>query len=219
MKKAISILLALLLLLSVCGASFAETKEEGDALRSAKSYLSFMAFSRKGLIEQLEFEGYSNASAVYAADHCEADWFEQAAKSAASYLSFMSFSTDGLISQLEFEGFTHEEAVYGVNNYNGAESGPADQKEQALGSAKSYLSFSAFSYSGLIKQLEFEGYTHEDAVYAADHCGADWFEQAAKSAASYLSFMSFSRKDLIKQLEFEGFSKEEAEYGVKQNGL
>ncbi len=85
-----------------------------NALASAESYLRFSAFSYKGLIEQLEFEGYSNDEATYAADNCGADWNEQAAKSAESYLEFSSFSRSGLIDQLEFEGFTHEQAVYGV---------------------------------------------------------------------------------------------------------
>lgn len=88
----------------------------------------------------------------------------------------------------------------------------------ALSQAKSYLDVSAFSYEGLIDQLEYEQYTHEDAVYAVDNCGADWNEQAAKSAESYLSIMSFSRNKLIDQLEYEGFTHEQAVYGVEQNG-
>ena len=76
----------------------------------------------------------------------------------------------------------------------------------------------AFSYSGLISQLEFEGYTTEEATYAADNCGADWKEQAAKKAKNYLDTMSFSRQGLIDQLEFEGFTSEQAVYGVTQNG-
>jgi len=85
-----------------------------NALRSAESYLRYSAFSYKGLIEQLEFENYSNEEAKYAADNCGADWNEQAAKSAKSYLEYSSFSRQGLIEQLEFEGFTHEQAVYGA---------------------------------------------------------------------------------------------------------
>ncbi len=64
-------------------------------------------------------------------------------------------------------------------------------QKNALGKAESYLSFSAFSYQGLIEQLEYEQFSHEDAVYAADNCGADWNEQAAKKAESYLDFSSF----------------------------
>ena len=76
----------------------------------------------------------------------------------------------------------------------------------------------AFSYAGLVEQLEYEGYTHDEAIYGVDHCGADWFEQAAKSAKEYLSYMSFSRSGLIEQLKFEGFTQDQAEYGVEQNG-
>ena len=75
-----------------------------------------------------------------------------------------------------------------------------------------------FSYSGLIEQLEYEGYSTEDATYAADNCGADWNEQAALSAEDYLDIMSFSRDGLIEQLVYEGFTQEQAEYGASAVG-
>ena len=68
------------------------------------------------MIEQLEYEGFSNADATYGADHSGADWMEQAVKKAESYLEYSSFSRSGLIDQLEYEGFTHEQAVHGVNS-------------------------------------------------------------------------------------------------------
>ena len=83
-------------------------------------------------------------------------------------------------------------------------------QRNALATAASYLKTNmAFSYSGLVDQLEFEGFPTEDATFAVDHCGADWMEQAEKSAKSYLDFMSFSRSGLINQLEFEGFTPEQ----------
>lgn len=91
-------------------------------------------------------------------------------------------------------------------------------EKNALSKAKDYLDFTSFSYSGLIEQLEFEGFTHSEAVYGADNCGADWYEQAALKAADYLDFTSFSRSGLIEQLEFEGFTHEQAVYGAEQNG-
>jgi len=91
-------------------------------------------------------------------------------------------------------------------------------EKNALAQAQSYLSFSAFSYSGLIEQLEFEGYSHTEAVYGADNSGADWNEQAALKAQSYLDYSPFSREGLIEQLEFEGFTREQAEYGVEAVG-
>ena len=63
-------------------------------------------------MEQLKYEGYSDSEAKYAADHCGADWKEQAVKSARKYLDMMSFSRQDLIDQLEYEGFTYEQASY-----------------------------------------------------------------------------------------------------------
>lgn len=88
----------------------------------------------------------------------------------------------------------------------------------ALSSARDYLNVMAFSHSGLIDQLKFEGYSAEEAAYAADNCGADWNEQAAKKAQEYLNTMSFSRSGLVEQLQFEGFTAEQAEYGVSAVG-
>lgn len=86
-----------------------------NAMQSAKDYLDAMSFSRKGLIEQLEYEGYSSSEAEYAVEHCGADWNEQAYDMARDYLEVMAFSRSSLIEQLEFEGFTHSQAVYGVD--------------------------------------------------------------------------------------------------------
>lgn len=95
---------------------------------------------------------------------------------------------------------------------------PTTGQKNALKSAKNYLETMPFSYKGLISQLEYEKYSHEDAVYAADNCGADWKEQAVKSAKNYLNVMSFSKDGLIDQLEFEGFTHEQAVYGAEKNG-
>lgn len=97
------------------GASTEASSGMRNALKAAGNYLSLMPFSHSGLIEQLEFEGYSNSEATYAADNCGANWNEQAARKAKDYLDIMPFSRSGLIEQLEFDGFTHEQAVYGVD--------------------------------------------------------------------------------------------------------
>lgn len=141
------------------------TTGQKNALKSAKNYLSFMAFSYDGLIKQLEFEQYAHEDAVFAADNCGADWSEQALKSAKNYLSFSAFSYNGLIKQLEFEKYTTEQATYAADNCG------ADWNEQAAKSAKNYLSTMSFSKDGLISRLEFEGFTHEQAVYGAEANG------------------------------------------------
>ncbi len=91
------------------------TMGQKNALSSAQNYLNLMAFSREGLIGQLEYEGYSTEDAEFAADGCDADWNEQAVKAAEKYLNFMAFSREGLIRQLEHDGFTAEQAEYAAD--------------------------------------------------------------------------------------------------------
>lgn len=88
---------------------------ENMAISSAKEYLETQGFSKQGLIEQLEFEGYTKEEAIYGANNCRVDWKQQAIVVAKSYLESMSFSRCALIEQLEYDGFTHEEAQYGVD--------------------------------------------------------------------------------------------------------
>ena len=138
---------------------------QSEALESAQSYLSFMAFSREGLIGQLEYEGFSHEDAEYAVDNCGADWDEQAVLSAKDYLDFSAFSYDGLIEQLEYEGFTHDQAVHGVDACG------ADWDEQAVLMAQEYLEYGEFSHDELVDQLEFEGFSHDQAEAAVTAAG------------------------------------------------
>lgn len=90
--------------------------------------------------------------------------------------------------------------------------------KNALASALSYLRYSAFSHDGLIGQLEYEGYSTDEATYAADNCGANWDEQALASAKDYLRYSAFSYTGLIEQLEYEKFTKSQATYGADNCG-
>ena len=110
---------------------------------------------------------------------------------------------------------------YGDDNSNSENTTEAQMSmghKNALKTAQSYLNYTSFSYSGLIEQLEYEGFSTEDSTFAVNNCGADWNEQAAKKAQSYLDYSSFSRQGLIEQLEYEGFTHEQAEYGVTAVG-
>jgi hypothetical protein len=97
--------------------------------------------------------------------------------------------------------------------------GETPSQENARRAAENYLDVMAFSRSGLIDQLKYEGFSKADAEYAVDVLRVDWKEQAAKKAQEYLDSMPFSRAGLIDQLEYEGFSSAEAEYGVSRTGL
>ncbi|MGR9049752.1 Ltp family lipoprotein [Halobacillus faecis] len=92
-------------------------------------------------------------------------------------------------------------------------------QKQAVAMAEHYINFMAFSKSGLIDQLEFEGFSTEDATYGVENITVDWQEQAVIKAEEYLDFMAFSRQGLIDQLVFEGFSQEHAAYAASQVGL
>ena len=94
-----------------------ETAGQENARESAQSYLEGQNFSRKGLIDQLKYEGFSTADATYAVDKVayRGIWNEQAAGAAKDYLDGQSFSRSGLIQQLEYEGYTPSQAIYGVN--------------------------------------------------------------------------------------------------------
>ena len=187
-----------------------ETAGQQNARESAESYLATGAFSRKGLIEQLRFEGYSKKDAAYAVEAISPNWNEQAAKAAESYLDTSSVSRSGLIEQLMFEGYTRAQAEYGVGKtgLGSAEQsvGETAGQQNARESAESYLETAAFSRKGLIEQLTFEGYAKKDAIYAVDAIKPNWNQQAAKAAKSYLDVSSFSRSGLIEQLMFEGYT-------------
>lgn len=132
------------------------------ALAKADSYLHSQAFSYDGLVHILEVEGFSTTEAEYAAEHCGADWEEQAKRKAESYLRSQAFSYDGLIHILEVEGFSRTEAEYGANHCG------ADWNEQAVKRAASYMRISDYSKSELIHLLEVEGFTHKQARYGVE---------------------------------------------------
>ncbi len=95
---------------------------------------------------------------------------------------------------------------------------PTLGESNALLKANSYLNSMAFSASGLAEQLEYEGYSSQEAQYAVAKCGADWNEQALKKAENYLDTSAFSYSGLFDQLSYEGFLPEEAQYGVDNCG-
>lgn len=95
------------------------TPSQENAIAKAESYLDFSAFSKQGLIEQLEYSQFSSADATFAVEYIEGsggvDWNEQAVKKAKSYMDFSAFSQQGLIEQLEYSGFTPSQAQHGAS--------------------------------------------------------------------------------------------------------
>lgn len=141
------------------------TVSQRNAVAKGASYLRSSSFSRTGLIEQLQYEGFSIADATYGTDAQGADWNAQAVKKGASYLRSSSFSRSGLISQLQFEDFSLAEATYGTNAQG------ADWNAQAAKKAASYLRSGSFSRSGLLSQLLYEGFSQSEAEYGVSTTG------------------------------------------------
>lgn len=104
-----------------------------------------------------------------------------------------------------------------VTSSSGQDENLSTERASALQKAHDYLDYSAFSRTGLIEQLEYEGFSEADATYAVDNCGADWKKQAVLKAKQYRGYSAFSHKGLVEQLEYEGFTHEQAEYGATQS--
>lgn len=104
-----------------------------------------------------------------------------------------------------------------VTSSSGQNENLSTERASALQMAHDYLRSSAFSRTGLIEQLEYEGFSKDDATYAVDNCGADWKAQAALMAKQYRKSSAFSHNGLVDQLEYEGFTPEQAEYGATQS--
>ena len=103
-------------------------------------------------------------------------------------------------------GFDMEQPVLGTMDLN----------ERAAIAAREHITFMPLSYRQLVKELEKDGYTHDQAVHGADSCKVDWNEQAARVAKEYMCIAPFPRQYLIGQLEYEGFTHDQAVYGVGQ---
>ena len=119
-------------------------------------------------------------------------------------------------SQVELSEAVTENAAAPADNVDvePAQLGDGDP----VAAAQSYLQYWPMSKAGMVKQLQVDGYTEEQAEAAAETCGADWNEQAVLSAKSYLDTMSFTREELLDQLQYDGFTEEEAAYGVDNCG-
>ena len=87
---------------------------------------------------------------------------------------------------------------------------------EALADAHQYLGFEAFSFQGLITQVEFDGFSRAQATYGVEHSGANWNKEGLLSAKQYLTTQAFSTAGLVTQLEFDKFTAAQASYGARR---
>ena len=96
------------------------TQQQKSAAAEAKQYLSTMAFSQQGLIDQLDSPdggGYSANDATVAVDSLTVNWNAEAVQAAKQYLQTQPFSCSDLIQQLDSPDgaqFTVAQATYGA---------------------------------------------------------------------------------------------------------
>ncbi len=62
-----------------------------------------------------------------------------------------------------------------------------DKKAQALFLANQWKELEFITYGEMLDQIQAEGFSYEEAVYAADHCGVDWVEKAVFMLERYVS--------------------------------
>lgn len=91
---------------------------------------------------------------------------------------------------------------------------PETGKQDAGESAKGYVRSVPMSYDGLVSQLEHDGYSHDEAVVAADACGADWNESAARAADDYVKRSGVSADGLRRRLAGDGYTQDQIDYAM-----
>jgi len=160
-------------------------------------------------LDKTNFFGFESASDEYLAwRECQSNRLTQQESD-----RFFDLYLDSIFPDREKESVTSTEPV------TSPEQTRTVSQQQAEQLAEDYLNYSAFSRSGLIDQLEYEGFSTADATYGVDAQNANWNAQAALMAQDYLDYSSFSRTGLIDQLIFEGFTRAQATYGVNAVGL
>lgn len=111
MKKVITILVLLALVLALlpgCGS------RKLEAAQRAGDLIELTAFSRSGLIAQLEAEGFSRRDAEAGVDSLQIDWIRAAAIYAYNHpLEFLLASDEQAVAKLQLAGFSRLEAAHG----------------------------------------------------------------------------------------------------------
>lgn len=115
---------------------------------------------------------------------------------------------------------TYETPDSDSGSQSGSQTAAATENQQkALDKANEYVDTLPLSHDGLIKQLEYDGYTTDVATYAADNCSVNWNKEAKEMAEQYMDSTTYTYKEMVQQLETEGFTKEQAKFGAKAVGL
>jgi len=137
-----------------------------SAFDAARYYLDTEALSKVALLQRMSmngFETYSEAEALYAVNHVDAEWKAEAVEDAKLREPHTPLSPKRLMVYLtEADGFSKAEATYAVSHAG------RDWNAEAVMAAKSALDADALSKSQLIKELKLAGFTDAQVRYALE---------------------------------------------------
>jgi hypothetical protein len=135
-----------------------------SAFDAARFYLDTEAVSKRALLQRMGGGvggAYSEAEALYAVNHVDADWKAEAVEDAENRES--PLSPKRLMEYLILDnGFSKAEATYAVSHAG------RDWNAEAVEAAKSALDADALSKSQLIKALKLAGFTDAQVRYAVE---------------------------------------------------
>jgi len=137
-----------------------------SAFDAARYYLDTEALSRSALLERMGWGvggSYSEAEALYAVNHVDAEWKAEAVQDAKNRLEDQGLSRKWLMWYLtEADGFSKAEATYAVSRIG------RDWNAEAVEAAKEILEAQALSRSQLIRRLKRGGFTDAHVRYAVE---------------------------------------------------
>ena len=118
--------------------------------------------SREDFINVLVREGYSEDAILLAIASVDLDWNAYAEKLAGRWTSSLTWSLKTIRQMLRKNLFTVQEIEYAVSRLH------VDFKEMALEDAKKMLKYYPDDRKGMMRYLVGQGFTEEEAAYAAD---------------------------------------------------
>ena len=137
-----------------------------SAFDAARYYLDTEAVSKVALLQRMGWgvgESYSEAEALYAVNHVDAEWKAEAVEDAKNREPDTPLSPKRLMEYLTMDnGFSKAEATYAVSHAG------RDWNVEAVMAAKSALDADALSKSQLIKALKLAGFTDAQVRYAVE---------------------------------------------------
>jgi hypothetical protein len=134
------------------------------AFDAATYYLDTEAVSKSALLQRVSWgvgETYSEAEALYAVNHLDADWKAEAVEQAKNRQHATSPKLL-MVYLTEADGFSKAEATYALNHAG------RDWNAEAVMAAKSLLDADALSRSQLIAELARWGFTDAQVRYAVE---------------------------------------------------